>query len=353
MLSEGAKKLSEGSYELFSGFTALKDGSNSFKNGITGLSSGSEAIRLGSDSVLEALEAISGGLEAVTGIIDTPEGIKELAEGLARFSEGLMALAGEITTLSESFGMAVGALEGAVDSLPDEMIDISAVSTNPDPYVQALLGAYISQCQAIDGLKSTFEQTRAVFEAAESSLPQLASELSLMSGTLADTAKQAGSAMGDGDGFSQLAELKSSIEQLAQQYLLFDEGLENYTAGVDKLDESYSYINSGINSIYTGSGELYNGMSILSEGMGELSSASGLMASSAQEKADSLISEYDKSDFVPTSFTDPKNETVKSVQFVLITEGIEKAAVQKPTTETTGPVTFWEKLLDLFGLFDR
>lgn len=44
-----------------------------------------------------------------------------------------------------------------------------------------------------------------------------------------------------------------------------------------------------------------------------------------------------------------KNTNVTSVQFVMKTDSIRKAAAEAAAAEEAQPMTFWQKLLSLFG----
>lgn len=51
------------------------------------------------------------------------------------------------------------------------------------------------------------------------------------------------------------------------------------------------------------------------------------------------------------SFVSEQNTNIKSVQFVIQTERIEKAKSSDTTFEEVKQLTFWQKLLRLFGLY--
>ena len=50
------------------------------------------------------------------------------------------------------------------------------------------------------------------------------------------------------------------------------------------------------------------------------------------------------------SFVSDKNTHVGSVQFVIKTAAIEKAEAAESAAAEEAPLTFWQKLLHLFGL---
>ena len=54
---------------------------------------------------------------------------------------------------------------------------------------------------------------------------------------------------------------------------------------------------------------------------------------------------------VVVSFVSDKNTNVDSVQFVMKTAAIEKAEAAVSDVVEEAPLTFWQKLLRLFGLY--
>ena len=72
------------------------------------------------------------------------------------------------------------------------------------------------------------------------------------------------------------------------------------------------------------------------------------MPDEVQKEIDAMLAEYDRSDFVPPSFTSPLNTNVKLVQFVFSTEPIEAPETEieeEPAVEKS----IWERFLDLFA----
>ena len=68
-----------------------------------------------------------------------------------------------------------------------------------------------------------------------------------------------------------------------------------------------------------------------------------------KERINALIDTYTTDDFDVVSFVSPRNTNVQAVQFVMKTESI-KVAEEPAAEEQTAEPTFWERLLDLFGL---
>lgn len=146
-----------------------------------------------------------------------------------------------------------------------------------------------------------------------------------------------------------------------------DSGITAYTQGVDKICSGYSQIASGVSDLATGSkslvsgsqsvdkgvSDLYDGIvnlcdgtKELSDGTGELKDRTSGMDDEINIKIDDVISEMKGGDGEVTSFVSDKNTDVESVQFVIkIPEAEEE---EQPAEEE---LTFWQKLLRLFGLY--
>ena len=68
------------------------------------------------------------------------------------------------------------------------------------------------------------------------------------------------------------------------------------------------------------------------------------------ETLDSIIESLQGSDEI-VSFVSRKNENVKSVQFVIKTEAIKIPKSETYAEEVEEHLSFWQKLLRLFGLY--
>jgi putative membrane protein len=63
-----------------------------------------------------------------------------------------------------------------------------------------------------------------------------------------------------------------------------------------------------------------------------------------------LIKSYLPEGFDPVSFVSDRNTNVDSVQFAMMTAGIEKAEAPEAPAQAAEEPDFWERLLALFGL---
>lgn len=75
------------------------------------------------------------------------------------------------------------------------------------------------------------------------------------------------------------------------------------------------------------------------------------MDTQIRDEIDAMISSVSGSDAEVVSFVSDKNTNVDSVQFVIKTAAIEKAETTVSDAVEEAPLTFWQKLLRLFGLY--
>ncbi|WP_294408961.1 hypothetical protein [uncultured Ruminococcus sp.] len=105
-------------------------------------------------------------------------------------------------------------------------------------------------------------------------------------------------------------------------------------------------VDKGVSDLYDGIVNLCDGTKELSDGTGELKDRTSGMDDEINIKIDDVISEMKGGDGEVTSFVSDKNTDVESVQFVIkIPEAEEE---EQPAEEE---LTFWQKLLRLFGLY--
>lgn len=165
-----------------------------------------------------------------------------------------------------------------------------------------------------------------------------------------------------------LAGVKKQLDGAVQ----FTQGLKGYMDGVAQLGKgasdlangtaefktSSSVIASSANELYNAGAELNKGIKKLRDGLAsykhgtkELRDGTSGMGSEIDNKVDEMLGSISGKGDKVVSFVSDKNTNVSAIQFVLKTNSISlpespKAAPQKPVQ-----LTFWQKLLKLFGLY--
>jgi len=364
-LNDGANRLTEGIGGLKSGFVGfsgglaeLRSGSSAFLGGIKALAEQAPALTEGSAAILSGLKSIKTALES--GELSGLAALTELPGALYQLSKATEQAATGLNELEKSFSQGYAALSAAVDALPSQSLDpsvLGALSASTDPNVLALLGAYQAQYEAILRLKGTFDNLKPLFESVPGALSQSASGLSEISQNLLNISTAINASLTGSENLGEsVGGLKSGIELLLTNYESFHQGLAAYAGGIKELENAYLTLDGGIGSLSNGAtdlssgiDELYGGASEYSAGINEFYRQTSDIDGLISDRIEDLLSDYDKSDFTPSSFVSQGRE-VSSVQFVFKTE-----AITMPEPEPTAPAekakpTFWEKLLGLFGL---
>lgn len=193
---------------------------------------------------------------------------------------------------------------------------------------------------------------------------------------------------------TNMAALKSGINKLVTNYDVLDKGIDAYTDGVDKIEEGYAKIHSGVvalsegaQSLYEGTTSLFEGTTKLAEGVDALSEGAASFdkgldkytkgvgalyegAAKLKDGTGQFAGKTDNLDGIVTnvidstidkmtgksvetgSFVSEKNTDVKSVLFVIKTPPVTQSAAEEASEEVVEEkeLTFWQKLLKLFGM---
>lgn len=159
----------------------------------------------------------------------------------------------------------------------------------------------------------------------------------------------------------QVSELKGQLDS----YGVFYQGLVAYTDAVSsaaagakslKLNMDTLYSNTGKLKLSVGElsdavGELYDGTGELTDGTTEFVDKTSDMDTQISDEIDSMTASFSGGDGDAVSFVSEKNTNVNAVQFVIKTAAIEKAETTVDDVAESAPLTFWQKLLRLVGLY--
>ena len=138
----------------------------------------------------------------------------------------------------------------------------------------------------------------------------------------------------------QVSELKGQLDS----YGAFYQGLVSYTDAVSSAASGAAQIKLNMDKLYAGTTQLANGTAEFAD------KTSGIDTQISDEVND-MVSSISRSDAKVVSFVSEKNTDVTSVQFVIKTAAIEKPAAEAVEAPAAAPLTFWQKLLRLFGLY--
>ena len=394
-LKDGSAELTNGVKSLDNGVSKLSSGVNTLQSGLNQLNSQSENLTSGSSQVKNALVQIQAALNSVSADTET---LQQLTTASGQIKSSITQLKNGAEQLKNNLGYAQYKAAMSANGL-----DIDSLTAGNSQAIQSLtaqisqLNQTLSQIQGVPGYEEQVAQIQ--FQIAQ--LTQIVTLLNGNNAAISGTEQYLNSFS---DGISQLysglAQLESSysefdnaINQLADtlrtmlinisslsdgintltaQYSSLDSGIHNYTSGVGKIVSGYSQITSGVSELASGSknlvngsksldsgvSELYNGITELNDGANELSDGTSELKEKTsgmdvqiEEKIDEVISSIKGSDSETVSFVSEKNTNVESVQFVIKTDAIEITEEEKAETAQEEELTFWQKLLRLFGLY--
>jgi putative membrane protein len=391
-LDSGAKELKDGASNLDVGAKSLQEGIKKVQDALNELNSNSETLTTGSGQVKAALIEIQSSLskvsftaDKITELVDASSKIKTAINqinagidslnsnvGYAQYKVAMQGGGLNIDQLVEGNNNAIATLTTQIATLTDTYNQIKDVAgyesqaaelmTQIDQLtnVVALLGGnnaaiggtevYLNNLQsAVSQLNDGVSKLNQQYETFDAAIVQLGQSLS---GMLVD-----------------MSRLSSGINTLVDKYTELDKGINDYTSGVaqivagyqgvvngieelslgsEKLADGNATLYDGTNSLVDGVGKLYNGSVDLKDGSGELKDKTSNMESDVNTQIDDVLSKVngDQSDVV--SFTSEKNINIKSVQFVLKTQAIEKEEVTVVAEKTTEKLNIWEKIIGLF-----
>lgn len=287
--------------------------SNEFTNQISELTDAIKGLDDGAGELLSGLNQLSSGMQKYI------TGMKSFKDGLLQFSNG----AGKLNTGANALNNGISTLTKQNDSLVNGALAIQQATFDS---VNAQLSAMALGLPVL-----TPENYNAVL----SPIPDLATVKNKLDGVVQFTQGLKGYTDGVaqlGAGASELAsgtsEFNSSASQIAAS------ANELYTAGVE-LNEGIKKLRDGLASYKNGTKELRNGTSGMSS---EIDNKIYEMLGNISGKGDKVV-----------SFVSDKNTSISMVQFVLKTDSINLPETPKTSSTKPAELSFWQKLLKLFG----
>lgn len=405
-LSDALAELETGAATLGDGCSSLEDGAAELQTGAAALDSGIMELHQGIEQMRTALSALDRASSALT------EGSAEFRTALVRLQSalgGVSLSAQDLSALSEassSIKKAIAELADGASALEQNVsweqyqallrqngLDPDALRQNNTAAANGLkqqadelrkqLAALQSAGQDVSALEAQIAQLENTAElllannAAMNGTQSYLSSVRQSLGTLSDGAERlrAGYAAFDAQMSElisalltlseRLGALSEALNALAAEYAKLDSGLNEYTDGVSALADGYRQISDGAarlldgsSALKLGSDRLYEGITQLSGGTDELKNGASAireetsgMSEEIDEKLGTLLNGLSGDASEVSSFVSAQNENVKSVQFVIKTEGIHPAEPEKAPEEEPAKLSFWQKLLKLFGLY--
>ena len=337
-LTDTLGELQTGSVQLDDGANALDAGIRQVQAGLDTLNAQSPALRGGSAQVRAALNQMQAALNGVSA--DASQ-LQTLLDASAQIQAGIGQLDDGAAQLEQQVSF-----EAYKAVLLENGLDLDLVQNGNAEAIRQLAGlrAFLPCClrEQLDNIVLLLRGSSAQIDAAQLYLDTVHEGLATLHA--GSTALRENYALFDAGvrelggaltGLLQnLAVLTSAVNTLANQYGQLDDGVGAYTGGVAQLT-------SGVRQLADGSAQLVAGTGTL---------RSGVAGAALGEGLDSLLASL-SDDSAPVSFLSAENTAVTSVQFALQTAAIEPPAAPAEPEPEPVQLTFWQKLLRLFGLY--
>ncbi|MGN0504986.1 MAG: hypothetical protein ACI4FZ_00380 [Lachnospiraceae bacterium] len=288
-LDEGAGKLNDGASDLY-------DATGKLNSAVGELYTGTGSLHSGSVELKNGLDAVSSKNSELTGAAWTAY------EGLCTAAQ---------TQLNAKLS------ENGLDT----------VTLNPVTYSETLLGV-LAKLDADTVYNTVYQAALAEVTA------QVAAEVSALKGQLDSY----------GAFYRGLVDYTNAVSSAAN-------GANELTDGIQSLYTNTSTLKNAVGDIHIAVGTLKDGTNELKDGTEAFILETADMDTKVSDEINSITSSLTGKDVETVSFVSEQNTNIKSVQFVIQTESIEIAESVEAVVEEVEELTFWQKLLRLFGLY--
>lgn len=390
-LPQGAKELSDGLTALDQGIVNLQKGMKQVQSGLDRLDQKSATLSAGSQKMKDSLQLLQSSLSALE--LDQQQ-IEKLRSSSAQFQQNISTLYNTMISLQQNVGyrqykaqMKANGLD--VDALVSDNRDTISAIQQQIEQLQSMLPQYSQdpvltqqlqdEMTQLNHVIALLKQNNQAMAGMENYLDTITNKIALINdqfGLLNDRYTVFNSTIaGMSDQFAamitDLMKLSAGVNEIVTQYNQLDDGILQYTDGVTSLVSGYhqllngalqlssgsSQLKTGSTRLYDGTQEVYENMTLLSsgseklaKGTNELHDQSVIMKDQVSKQIDDLLSGISGTNQHYDSFVSAKNTQVKSVQFVIQTDAVEKTEKTKAVkTEKKKSGSFIDKLLALFS----
>lgn len=298
---------------LASGVNELYDGAVQLENGAKELSKGLNTLRKNSSRLL------SGASQLTKGMDELAKGIKTLSAEVDKITETVNSMVGSSSDIEEGLDKIGAAILLDANKRLKDICGSSAPTLTWKNYKRVLEGL----------ISSTGKTELSDMLVMLTSVDLVLNNLNANSDDIVKGAKELTGAV---------KELNSGATQLSDGMRELNTGLNEFADGIILLDD-------GGKALSTGATQLREGIGLLRDG------TSGIDGE-VENTISTMLRELAGEDFVPTSFTAKTNDNVSAVQFVLKTGSIKAPVETAPEQIQPQPSNLWERILDIFGLFN-
>ena len=335
-LTNRLNQLTTGTGQLDEGTAAVSEGITALQQGLTMLSQQSGLLTTGSSAINSALSQLQSAVSGISASNDQLSALltasSQIGDGLAQLDDGVAQLDNQVNyeafkeilaqngldldTLTQGNQQAIAMLQNltclpVVGDQISQIILLLQGNTALSSAVQMYLDTVSS---GIGALRQGTSAVREGYDAFDQGIQAMATALNGM--------------------LQNMALLSDAVTTLATQYSTFDTGVNAYTQGVDQILAGTQQLGAASALLVSGAHQLYTQTSSLhldEQLSGLLNALSGAQT--------------------PVSFTSSQNTGVTALQFALQTQPIELPVDQTVQDQPAKEMSFWDKLLNLFGLY--
>jgi len=325
-LQSGSVQLDDGANALADGIAQVQAGIDTLNGNSGALTGGSARVRAALTQMQTALNGISASTDELNTLLDASTQIRD---GIARLDEGAAQLEQQVS------------FEAYKAILKENGLDLDVVKDGNAKAIEQLQGMVWMMPQLKDvilllqGSTANIDAMQTYLDTVNGGIAQLHEGSSTLNGSYGEFDAGVRQLAGVLTGMlGNLSVLTDGVNQLAAQYVQLDDGLNAYTDGVAQLKAGVAQLAEGASQLTGGTGELRSSVSDIDMGA----------------QLDGLLNSLSGGGEVQ-SFTSAENTEVSAVQFALQTTAITAPAPAAQPEPAAVTLTFWQKLLKLFGLY--
>lgn len=355
-LIDGTESLYDGTKSLDEGIGDLKDATLTMQKGVNELNSKSSMLNQSSTSAYNGLQQIQ---KALTNVSQSTDDLEQLMTASSMIQQSMDSLNSAIKELKnqtsyesykavmKSNGADIDALQTAnnqdITSLKTQIQQLEvAMNQTEDPATKQLLQQQLSSSQQMLQLLSANQGTLAGNEVYFNQLSGNISELSNKVNELNEKYKEFDAKIQEmvkalKTQMADMSQLSQAINQLVDAYKQINQGQSEYTNGVAQIAAGYKEYVKGFDFLSSGSSQLVEGTKQMYDG------TSSIDTSELDDLMQLISNDYEVESFVST-----QNTNVKSVQFALRTQAIEKTTRETKKSTKEEKTSLWDKFIQLF-----
>jgi len=277
----------------------------------------------------DAIEKLDDGAEDLTNAFESyVSGLEQYTEALTSFNDGITQLSAGIREISEgSSGLSYG---------------LNALSGQGEPLAQAIYAI----------MQKTFQTANSQIQQMDMELPVLTEQ---NYSKILENIPQLSALKEELDGICQLKAgvdtYTDSVTQLSQAAAKLNTGLQQINLSAATIKQYSDTLTNSASTLQSAAIQLKEGLIEYKNGVNMLNGNTKGLDAKISEEIDNMIKDIFGDTDIVKSYISEKNTSVESVQFVIKSEAV-KAEKQTDAPVIAEPkLTFWQKLLKLFGLY--